>query len=176
MLDFDYIGVHPTGVVLVDQDRTGHKIHGVPVVSNLANVAEYVCREWFDEVLIVLPEDREIPQKVFDAFTEMGITIHVKIADVNEMQGKNQTVERMGNYTVITTCINMASAGQLILKRIMDICGGLVGCILTGIIFFVCRSCNLYQIAGADLLLTVPCWKERKKIQNLQIPQYVHGC
>ena len=41
---------------------------------------------------------------------------------------------------------------------------------------FVCRSCNLYQIAGADLLFTVPCWKERKKIQNLQIPQYVHGC
>lgn len=135
MLDFDYIGVRPTGVVLVDQDRTGRKIHGVPVVSSLANAAEYVCREWFDEVLIVLPEGREIPQKVFDAFTEMGITIHVKIADVNEMQGKNQTVERMGNYTVITTCINMASAGELILKRIMDICGGLVGCILTGIIF-----------------------------------------
>ncbi|MFQ7768793.1 MAG: hypothetical protein ACLRIL_11300 [Fusicatenibacter saccharivorans] len=42
-----------------------------------ADAAEYVCREWFDEVLIVLPEDREIPQKVFDAFTEMGITIHV---------------------------------------------------------------------------------------------------
>ena len=135
MLDFDYIGVRPTGVVLVDQDRTGHKIHGVPVVSNLADATEYVCREWFDEVLIVLPEGREIPQKVFDAFAEMGITIHVKIADVNEMQGKNQTVERMGNYTVVTTCINMASAGQLILKRIMDICGGLVGCILTGIIF-----------------------------------------
>ena len=91
--------------------------------------------EWFDEVLIVLPEGREIPQKVFDAFAEMGITIHVKIADVNEMQGKNQTVERMGNYTVVTTCINMASAGQLVLKRIMDICGGLAGCILTGIIF-----------------------------------------
>ena len=65
----------------------------------------------------------------------MGITIHVKIADANEMQGKNQTVERMGNYTVVTTCINMASAGQLVLKRIMDICGGLAGCILTGIIF-----------------------------------------
>ena len=135
MLSFDYIGVRPTGIVLVDQDRTGHKIQGVPVVSNLANAAEYVCREWFDEVLIVLPEGKEIPQKVFDAFTEMGITIHVKIADVNEMQGKNQTVERMGNYTVITTCINMASAGQLVLKRIMDICGGLAGCILTGIIF-----------------------------------------
>lgn len=41
----------------------------------------------------------------------------------------------MGNYTVVTTCINMASAGQLVLKRIMDICSGLAGCILTGIIF-----------------------------------------
>ena len=40
MLDFDYIGVRPTGVVLVDQDRTGHKIHGVPVVSNLADAGE----------------------------------------------------------------------------------------------------------------------------------------
>ena len=87
MLDFDYIGVRPTGVVLVDQDRTGHKIHGVPVVSNLADAAEYVCREWFDEVLIVLPEGREI-QKVFDAFAEMGITIHVKLRTWNEMQGK----------------------------------------------------------------------------------------
>ena len=135
MLDFEYSGVHPKGIVLVDQDGTGHSIHGVPVVSSLSNVAEYVCREWFDEVLIVLPEGREIPQKIFDAFTEMGITIHVKIADVNEMQGKNQTVEHMGDYTVITTCINMASAGQLMLKRIMDICGGLVGCLMTGIIF-----------------------------------------
>ena len=25
------------------------------MVSNLADAAEYVCREWFDEVLIVLP-------------------------------------------------------------------------------------------------------------------------
>ena len=57
MFDFDYIGVRPTGVVLVDQDKTGH---GVPVVSNLADAAEHVCREWFDEVLIVLPEGREI--------------------------------------------------------------------------------------------------------------------
>ena len=29
-----------------------------------SNAAEYVCREWFDEVLIVLPAGREIPQKI----------------------------------------------------------------------------------------------------------------
>ncbi len=31
--------------------------------------------------------------------------------------------------------INMVSTGQLIFKRTMDICGGLVGMLLTGIIF-----------------------------------------
>lgn len=40
----------------------------------------------------------------------------------------------MGNYTVLTTSLNYASIGQLLLKRIMDIVGGLVGCIFTGII------------------------------------------
>lgn len=63
MLDFEYSGVHPKGIVLVDQTEADAKIHGVPVVSSLSNVAEYVCREWFDEVLIVLPAGREIPQK-----------------------------------------------------------------------------------------------------------------
>ena len=169
MLDFDYIGVRPTGVVLVDQDRTGHKIHGVPVVSNLADAAEYVCREWFDEVLIVLPEGREIPQKVFDAFAEMGITIHVKIADVNEMQGKNQTVERMGNYTVVTTCINMASAGQLVLKRIMDICGGLAGCILTGIIFLFVAPAIYIKSPGPIFFSQYRVGNERKKFKSLQV-------
>ena len=43
-------------------------------------------------------------------------------------------MEKVGNYTVLTTSLNYASFGQLFLKRLMDICGGLVGCIFTGII------------------------------------------
>ena len=43
-------------------------------------------------------------------------------------------MEKVGNYTVLTTSLNYASFGQLFLKRLMDIFGGLVGCIFTGII------------------------------------------
>ena len=50
------------------------------------------------------------------------------------MPGKKQFVEKVGNYTVLTTSINYASTRQLMLKRLMDIAGGLVGCIFTGII------------------------------------------
>ena len=51
--------------------------------------------------------------------------------------GKRQFVEKVGVYTVLTTSINYASVFQLALKRMMDIAGGLVGCILTGLIFLV---------------------------------------
>mgnify|MGYP000384074045 CR=1 FL=1 len=47
---------------------------------------------------------------------------------------QKQFVEKVGNYTVLTTSINYASTRQLMLKRLMDIAGGLVGCIFTGII------------------------------------------
>ena len=48
---------------------------------------------------------------------------------------KNQFVEKGWKIdTVLTTSINYASSRQLMLKRLMDIAGGLIGCILTGII------------------------------------------
>ena len=64
----------------------------------------------------------------------MGITIHIKLARVAD-DSSNQIVEKLEGYTVLSTSINMVSAGQLIFKRTMDICGGLVGMLLTGIIF-----------------------------------------
>ena len=44
-------------------------------------------------------------------------------------------MEKIGNYTVITTSMNYATDRQALVKRLIDIAGGLVGCILTGIIF-----------------------------------------
>lgn len=46
-----------------------------------------------------------------------------------------KVVEKVGSYTVLTTSLNYASAKQLLFKRVMDIAGGLVGCLLTCIIF-----------------------------------------
>ena len=48
---------------------------------------------------------------------------------------EKQFVEKIGDYTVLTTSINYASTRDLMLKRLMDIAGGLVGCLITGILF-----------------------------------------
>ena len=40
---------------------------------------------------------------------------------------KKKFVEKIGDYTVLTTSMNYATAGELLIKRLMDIVGGLVG-------------------------------------------------
>lgn len=98
----------------------------------------YVCKEWIDEVLIVvsdeLSDEFSYPSELIDKLSQTGVTIHLNLAKITNVPGKKQFVEKVGVYTVLTTSINYASSFQLILKRLMDIAGGLVGCILTGII------------------------------------------
>ena len=122
------------GVVVIDADWTGRTINGIPVVANEENAAMYVCQEWIDEVLIVISEVLPYPSELIEKLTETGVTVHLNLAKITNVTGKKQFVEKVGNYTVLTTSINYASTKQLMLKRLMDIAGGLVGCILTGII------------------------------------------
>ena len=122
------------GATVIDADWTGKRINGVPVVANEETAPMYVCQEWIDEVLIVIPEALPYPSELIEKLTETGVTIHLNLAKITNIPGKKQFVEKVGNYTVLTTSINYASSKQLLLKRLMDIVGGLVGCILTGII------------------------------------------
>ena len=122
------------GVVVVDEDWTGRSVLGVPVVASKENAPMYVCQQWIDEVLIVVSKAIPYPAELMDKLTETGVTVHLNLARLSKARGKKQFVEKVGNYTVLTTCLNYASTKQLLVKRLMDIAGGLAGCILTGII------------------------------------------
>ena len=134
MQENNYARYSIAGVVVIDADWTGRTINGIPVVANEENAAMYVCQEWIDEVLIVISEVLPSPSELIEKLTETGVTVHLNLAKITNVTGKKQFVEKVGNYTVLTTSINYASTKQLMLKRLMDIAGGLVGCILTGII------------------------------------------
>lgn len=134
MQENNYARFSLAGVVVIDADWLGKKICGVPVVANAEELPMYVCQEWIDEVLVVISEQLPYPEELIDKLTETGVTVHLNLAKITNKTGKRQFVEKVGEYTVLTTSLNYASAGQLLLKRLMDIFGGLVGCIATGII------------------------------------------
>ncbi len=124
-----------SGLVIVDKDMAGQSIAGVNVIANSKDAPMYVCQQWIDEVLIVVPDDKPYPEELIKKLEETGVTMHLRLSKIAAVEDRPQFVEKIGSYTVLTTSLNYASPKQLLFKRVMDIAGGLVGCLLTVIIF-----------------------------------------
>lgn len=123
------------GVIITDKDMTGESIEGIPVVSNAENAAEFLLQEWVDEVFINLEESAPYPKELVERCSEMGLTVHLNLAKITDSAMGKQTVGKVGEYTVLTTGINVMTMKQAFMKRTIDIIAGLVGCVATGIIF-----------------------------------------
>ena len=128
--DNNYGAYRITGLVLLEKGFVGTKISGVQVVAEAADAAAYAQKNWVDEVFVNLPETTAQVQNLMDDFVEMGVTVHLSLMQITHMQGRVQIVEKVGNYTVLTSSMNYATTKQAFLKRAMDIAGGLVGCLI----------------------------------------------
>ena len=120
-----------TGLVLLDANKAGEQICDLDVVANASNVVSYVCRSWVDELYIDVKREQYLPQEMLNAFNEMGVTVHLKMQGLENPYHRKQYVEKMVGVTVMTFSVNDISMAGAFCKRLMDICGGLVGCFLT---------------------------------------------
>lgn len=126
------------GIVLTKEEDGRKEILDVPVVSALKDVTDYVCREWVDEVFIQTTGHQKEMEQLSEQFLEMGVTVHFGLFKNSvEESSRKQFVEKLGGYTVLTNSINVATPIQLLAKRMLDILGGLVGCLMTGLIYLV---------------------------------------
>ena len=116
-------GIRLCGVVLTDRDAAGERVGDMPVVANLDEAAQYICREWIDEVYIAVEDLDNTPRELVEKCRQMGVTIHLQMVSLG--LGK-QMLEKVAGMPVITHSINIASPGQLMLKRVIDVVGGLV--------------------------------------------------
>lgn len=161
----NYEGFNLTGIAVIDRDLKGKVIDDVPVVANQENVVDYVCREWVDEVFINLPKSEFYPETLAEQFIQMGVVVHMKIAKTSNLTGQKQFVERLGNYTVLTTSINYANTRQIFLKRGLDILGGLVGCLITGILFLILAPMIYIESPGPIFFTQTRVGKNGKKFK-----------
>ena len=120
-----------TGVCVLDLDQTGEQVLGVPVNANQETVLDALRREWVDEVVLSVPQGQEYPSELVDQLAEMGIVVHIEMEQVANLGWKQQEVEKIAERTVLTIGMSMATPLQILLKRLVDIAGGLVGCMLT---------------------------------------------
>ena len=124
------------GVILLDTDQSvSFEGIDVPVVPIGDEAIQRLLHAWVDEVFILQPDHLPFPTKLQDELMTMGITVNYTMTAISDGRWPATDIRKLGNYKVLTNSVRFASAGQLALKRGLDILGGLVGCIFTGIIF-----------------------------------------
>ena len=123
------------GVVLTEkcEDET---VGGYPVVSSLDETADYIVREWIDSVYIDAPLSDEKVVKLMDACSQMAVPTHYHVPNMSR-SGEKRFSEKIGGTTVLTTSINYATPFQAVIKRVVDILGGIVGSLIALLIIAI---------------------------------------
>ena len=122
-------------VLMGEESDTPGQIEGVnldcPIFTLSDHVMEWISHEWVDGVFVLQPADQLFPEKLMNGLMTMGITMYYSMTALNDNRWPAVDLQKLGSYKVITNSAKFISAGWLILKRIIDILGGLVGCVFT---------------------------------------------
>lgn len=119
----------------MDYGMEGKLIRGIPVVAGKSDIIEVATQMALDEVFLNLPGiSQSNMEGMIHGFEEMGVDCHYNL-ELPGVEANCSKVETFGNYTVITYTRFQSSYKRLMIKRLMDIVGGLVGLLIT-LIFF----------------------------------------
>lgn len=116
---------------------------GIPVVAQDA-IIQTATTMALDEAFISAPGIAGKEAEYFlKSFGEMGVDCHYNL-ELPGMSGERGQVESFGGYTVITYTRFQSSYKRMVIKRGIDILGGLIGLMITGIFYpFVALAIKL---------------------------------
>lgn len=120
----------------------------VPADSVVGGVDDFRAvlaqRAPIDEVALALPLNAlDGAKPVVSACEERGVAVCWLLCRLGE-NPRRTTFERIGNLNVLRTYPGPASAGALLIKRMVDIFGSLIGLLMTGAVFpFVAAAIKL---------------------------------
>jgi exopolysaccharide biosynthesis polyprenyl glycosylphosphotransferase len=122
-------------LAFVDIDCEGQELNGIPIIAGLDNLLEVTTQMAMDEVFINAPElsQRKI-EELIRGFDAMGVNCHYNLSLSVKGAGYS-IVDDFGGYTVVTYTRFRSSYKRLLIKRLMDIFGGMLGAVIT-ILFY----------------------------------------
>lgn len=124
------------GICIIDKCTIGEKISSSTVVANIDSLLNYVSTNWVDEILIAT-DYKKIPTNVIDGLKTTGITLHAKVNEITIFDDKQQHINNICGYNVVTATNIEYIKSDIIFKKIVDLIGGLVGCLITLILIIV---------------------------------------
>lgn len=121
------------GLVILDQSMVGEKINNVTVSADKDSMMSYVKDHVVDEVFINLPDESEETLLLARQLLDAGVTVHIYMEEAYRSL-PNRSMGNVFGYNVLTTTISPISFRQSLGKRLMDIAGGVIGCLITAIL------------------------------------------
>ena len=120
------------GIIVVDRnDSAVRGEYAAPLLHPDKDVLNRIQKGWVDEVFVLQPEDVSLEKEILNSLVDMGVTVHVCPERLNDIDMPLTEVNTVGGYTVLTSRIRFVPLDQIVIKRIMDVAGGIVGCLIT---------------------------------------------
>ena len=114
---------------VMTMDGSGGEVYGAGVVPYSA---EFLRSSWVDEVFI---SSEIVTDHVMDELMEMGITVHMQ--PVAKYSNYVKTPEVISGMPVVTIGMKRVSDIEIVLKKALDIVGGIIGSIVAVLIITV---------------------------------------
>lgn len=116
-------------------------------ILRLDNVLEYVSTNWVDDIFVAT-DFNSIPEEIINGFVSTGIPIHVKLDAIAIFGNRPQVIDKLGSFNTITSVKNHYNGTEMLIKRLIDIIGGLVGCLITLILIVVIGPIIYFKSPG----------------------------
>ena len=140
-----------TGVVLLGQRGEETEINGIPIFGETDDYLEYATLHVVDEVFIQIDEiqkrEKYLKNMILE-FEKMGIVVNLNL-DLFDL-GVNgvKQVYNLEQYHVLAFSSRLFDYRMVLIKRMIDIAGALVGLLITGIVGIVLAPFLLLESPG----------------------------
>lgn len=148
-MDTEYYNLYRVaGVVLLDATEDEAESYNteyadleLSIYAYTDEVLEQIMHGWVDEVYVNIPFEKHIPENLLGQFADMGITVHVRVRVPAELSDYQYVFDKQLGHHVLTVSTTYITTYQAFVKRAIDILGGIVGCIFTGILTIILAPC-----------------------------------
>ncbi len=138
IVDFNVNGIvlcENTEVKVADVGSSKDTICDIPVIAhNKAGLIKYLEQNVVDEIIFAGVSDNLDAKSIVEECEMSGMTVHIVIDELSELVGET-AIEKMAGIPVVSSTIKMVAGSDILLKRIIDIIGSVVGLIITAIAF-----------------------------------------
>ncbi|MGQ7453198.1 sugar transferase [Streptococcus suis] len=106
----------------------------LPIYYSVEEAIEFSTREVVDHVFINLPSEYFDLKQLVSEFELLGIDVSVDINSFGFTALKNKKIQLLGDHSIVTFSTNFYKPSHIMMKRLLDILGAVVGLIICGIV------------------------------------------